>query len=894
VVEDGLGAERRRLAEARAGTAPWRRWGPHVSLRQWGTVREDYSEHGNAWSSFPHDHARSRAFRWGEDGLGGICDRWQHLCLAVSLWNERDPVLKERLFGLTNEEGNHGEDVKEVWWALDATPTHSWWRWLYRYPQAAFPYAALVDGNRRRSRQEPELELADTGVLDDGRFFDVEVALAKAAPHDLCVRITCTNHGPDAAPLHVLPHVWFRNTWSWGRDIRHPMLRARGDHRIVAHHLTLGRYWCSYDTTVPGFRGLLFTENETNFERLYGRPNRTPFVKDGIGDHVLHGRPTVNPEHIGTKAAAWWRLDLPPGGATTLQLRLSDQEAGAQFGAGFAEVFAARQREADEYHAELVDPGVAADQRHVLRRAVAGLLSSQQYYSFHVEPWLEGDPSQPRPPAARLHGRNRDWAHLANTDVLSMPDGWEYPWYAAWDLAFHMIPMAFVDADFAKDQLLLLCREWYMHPNGQLPAYEWAFGDVNPPVHAWAAWRVYKIDARNTGRPDVDFLERIFHKLLLNFTWWVNRKDAAGRNIFEGGFLGLDNVSVFDRSAPLPGGARLHQADATAWMAMFCLNMLAIAVELACTRRAYEDVATKFFEHFLAIASAAGSAGPDGVSLWDDGDGFFYDVVEVPGRPPQAVRARSIVGLVPLFAVETIEPEVFDVLPDFAARIRWFTRKRPHLCGNVFTLDPPADGRRRMLSLLDANRLARLLAHFLDEDAFLSPHGIRSLSREHARNPVRLHLDGQLFEIAYDPAESTTGAFGGNSNWRGPVWFPLNYLLIESLQKYHHFYGDRLTVELPTGSGERVDLARVAGELSDRLIALFVPGPDGRRPLNGGRDLLDLDPRFAEHVDFPEYFHGDTGAGLGALHQTGWTALVAKLIRQQAREHSPFGITLHH
>jgi hypothetical protein len=881
------------LAEDRAGTAAWRRWGPYVSLRQWGTVREDYSEHGAAWSSFPHDHARSRAYRWGEDGLAGVCDRWQHLCLGLAVWNERDPILKERLFGLTNEEGNHGEDVKEVWWAVDGTPTHSWWRWLYRYPQAEFPYERLVDENRRRSRDEPEFELADTGVLDDGRYFDVEWVLAKAAPNDLCVRIVCTNHGPDTAPLHVLPHVWFRNTWSWGRDIRHPMLRARGRDRLVAHHLTLGRFWCFFDPSAPGYRGLLFTENETNTVRLGGDAPCAPFAKDGINDHVLHGRPTVNPEQMGTKAAAWWRLELAPGASATLQLRLVDDEpSGGPFGATFAETFALRSREADEFHAELVAAEVPPAQQHVLRRAVAGLLSSKQYYSYHVEPWLEGDPAQPPPPAARRVGRNAEWTHLANTDVLSMPDPWEYPWYAAWDLAFHMIPMAFVDADFAKHQLLLLCREWYMHPNGQLPAYEWAFGDVNPPVHAWAAWRVYKIDARNTGTPDVDFLERVFHKLLLNFTWWVNRKDAAGRNIFEGGFLGLDNVSLFDRSAPPPGGAHLHQADATAWMAMFCLNMLAIAVELARRRPSYEDVATKFLEHFLAIAHAANHAGPDGVSLWDDDDGFFYDVVHRPGQAPVSLRVRSIVGLVPLFAVETIEPEVFDALPDFAARMRWFTRKRPHLCGNVFSLEQPAEGRRRMLSLLDGRRLTQVLAQVLDPHAFLSPYGIRSLSRDHADRPFRVHLDGQVHEIAYEPGESRGPAFGGNSNWRGPIWFPMNYLVIESLQKYAHFFGDRLTVELPTGSGHPATLDAVADELSRRLISLFVPGPDGRRPLNGGRDLYDLDPRFRHHVDFPEYFHGDTGAGLGAMHQTGWTALVAKLIRQQARPRSAVGITL--
>jgi hypothetical protein len=842
-------------------------------------VREDYSPGGDAWESFAYEHSRSRAYRWGEDGLGGICDRWQHLCFALALWNGRDPHLKERLFGLGNNEGNHGEDVKEYWWALDSTPTHSFMRMLYKYPQREFPYDRLVEESRRRDRSQPEFELVETGVFDDDRYFDVTLTYAKAGPDDICIVIECANRGPDPAPLHVLPTLWFRNTWAWGRDDRRPRLTTSvGDVGpvVVADHGSLGRFWLAAD----GHPDLLFCENESNAERLWGTPHGMPFPKDGINDHVVGGAPTVNPAGTGTKASAWYRLTVAAGGTVTLRLRLSRVAPSADtFGPDFDHVLAAREAEADEFFAAMTPPTTGAEARRVQRRAIAGLLWSKKHYRYDVREWLEGDPSGPPPAHERYHGRNADWSHLYNADIISMPDEWEYPWYAAWDLAFHMIPMAFVDAHFAKEQLLLFCREWFMHPNGQLPAYEWAFGDVNPPVHAWAAWRVYKIDAKNTGVKDYEFLERVFHKLLINFSWWVNRKDAGGSNVFDGGFLGLDNIGVFDRSAPLPTGARLEQSDATSWMAMYCLNMLAIALELAEHDGAYEDVATKFFEHFLAIADAMNNIGHDRVPLWNEEDGFFYDVLSLDGVQTP-IRIRSIVGLIPLFAVETLDPEVLEHLPDFQARMRWFQKNRPDLCRNIFELDVPGEGQRRLLSILDPAQLRRVLARMLDEDEFLSPHGVRSLSRWHATHPVELDVGGQPYRIDYEPAESGTWLFGGNSNWRGPVWFPINFLLVESLQKFHHYLGDGYTVEMPTGSGHEVTLAAVAGDLSNRLVGLFLPGEDGRRAVNGGVDLFDHDPWWRDHVTFSEYFHGDTGAGLGASHQTGWTALVAKLIRQ--------------
>jgi hypothetical protein len=867
-------AERRRLDEDREGTARWKWWGPYLPARQWGTVREDYSAGGTAWDYFPHDHARSRAYRWGEDGLGGICDRWQHLCFALALWNGNDPILKERLFGLTNSEGNHGEDVKEYWWPLDSTPTHSWMRWLYKYPQRAFPYDDLVAENGRRGVDRPEYELVDTGVFADNRYFDVTLTYAKATPEDICIVVECTNRGPEPAPLHVLPTLWFRNTWAWGRDDRHPWLQLDGD-RVEASHVLFGQRWLAAEAVNAG--DWLFCDNETNFQRLYGAPNATPYPKDGINDHVIHGASAVNPANSGTKAAAWYRLTFDPGATETIRLRLSEHPLDDPFGTEFQETLHARHAEADEFYADLA-PDASPAARDVQRRAFAGLLWAKKHYRYDVHQWIEGDPGLPPPPLGRSNGRNAHWPHLYNADIISMPDEWEYPWYAAWDLAFHMIPLALVDPEFAKDQLLLFCREWYMHPNGQLPAYEWAFEDVNPPVHAWAAWRVFKIDAIRQGERDWGFLERVFHKLLMNFSWWINRKDAEGNNLFEGGFLGLDNIGLFDRSRPLPNGRILEQSDATSWMAMYCLNMLAIAVELAHHDPTYEDVCTKFFEHFLTIASAATHRA--GLSLWDEDDGFFYDVLvdQQGGRLP--LKVRSWVGLIPLFAVETFDGSVLHELAEFRSRASWFIRKRPDQCQNFHVLDFGGSRERHLLSLVGPNRLRRILMRMLDETEFLSGHGLRSVSKVHENEPVRLDLEGEEYEVRYQPGDSDTYLFGGNSNWRGPVWFPLNYLMIESLQKFHHFLGDEFTIEFPTGSGRECTLWEVAGELAHRLTSLFVPDGNGRRPTNGDVDLFDLDEHWKDHVTFHEFFHGDTGSGLGASHQTGWTALVAKLIRQ--------------
>ena len=867
-------AEQDRLDADREGTARWKWWGPYLPARQWGTVREDYSAGGTAWDYFPHDHARSRAYRWGEDGLGGICDRWQHLCFGLALWNENDPILKERLFGLTNSEGNHGEDVKEYWWALDSTPTHSWMQWLYKYPQRAFPYSDLLEENGRRGVDRPEYELVDTGVFDDDRYFDVVLTYAKAAPEDICIVVDVTNRGPDPAPVHVLPHLWFRNTWAWGRDDRRPHLEMDGGD-VKAVHGNLGERWFASEGTVED--DWLFCENETNFQRIFGSDNGTPFPKDGINDHVVHGAPTVNPARSGSKAAPWHRLTVAPGETKSVRLRLSDVQHAEPFGADFDAAIRDRRAEADEFYRELA-PTASAEAKAVQRRAMAGLLWAKKHYRYDVRQWLEGDPANPPPPPGRDHGRNQHWGHLYNADIISMPDEWEYPWYAAWDLAFHMIPIALVDPDFAKEQLLLFCREWYMHPNGQLPAYEWAFEDVNPPVHAWAAWRVFKIDSIQTGKKDFEFLERIFHKLLMNFSWWVNRKDAEGNNLFEGGFLGLDNIGLFDRSRPLPSGHTLEQSDATSWMAMYCLNMLAMAAELAHHDPTYEDVCTKFFEHFLTIASAATYR--DGHSLWDDSDGFFYDVLvdDMNNRIP--LRVRSMVGLIPLFAVESFDTEQLQNLPEFRKRADWFIRKRPEQCRALHVADWGGDREKHFLALVGPRKLRRILTRMLDESEFLSPYGLRSLSKAHEDDPVRLDLHGETLEVRYQPSDSDTHLFGGNSNWRGPIWFPLNYLMIESLQKFHHFLGDDYKVEYPTGSGNELTLWEVATELSHRLARIFLPDGDGRRPVNGGVDRFDFDEHWKDHPTFFEFFHGDTGKGLGASHQTGWTALVAKLIRQ--------------
>jgi hypothetical protein len=873
-------AEALHLEEDARREKNWKRWGPYVSERAWGTVREDYSPYGSAWDYLPHDHARSKAYRWNEDGLGGICDRQQFICFALALWNGRDPILKERLFGLTGSEGNHGEDVKEYYFYLDSTPTHSYMKFLYKYPQAEFPYTRLVEENHRRGRGTSEFELTDTGVFEDDRYCDVCVEYAKAAPEDILIRIQIINRGPEAAPLHLLPTVWFRNTWTGGLDARRPHLRALDRTTIELSHQYYDRRWLYCD----GSPELLFTENETNLRRLYGANNNSPYVKDGINDYIVHGmRDAVNPKQTGTKAAAHYPLTVGPGEPVTVRLRFTDREMpspGEAFGADFDPTFSARQSEADEFYATVTPEGLSPDARNVMRQALAGLLWSKQFYSYEVRRWLKGDPAVPEPPAERLRGRNHEWTHLYNADVISMPDKWEYPWYAAWDLAFHCIPLALVDPDFAKEQLILLLREWYMHPNGQLPAYEWAFGDVNPPVHAWAAWRVYKIEQKRRGRGDRKFLERVFHKLMLNFTWWVNRKDAEGRNVFQGGFLGLDNIGVFDRSAPLPTGGHIEQSDGTSWMGMYCLNMLAIALELAREDPAYEDVASKFWEHFVYIAYAMNNLGDEGIELWDEADGFYYDVLHLPDGQHFPLKVRSMVGLIPLFAVETLEPELLARLPGFKRRLEWFIDNRPDLTRNLACMRTPGHEEQRLLSIVDRDRLRRVLRYMLDEEEFLSPYGIRALSRVHRDHPYTLSVNGMEHRVDYEPAESSTGLFGGNSNWRGPIWFPVNYLLIESLQKFHYYLGDSYKVECPTGSGQMMTLWEVAAEISRRLTRIFLRGPDGHRPVYGSTEKFQRDPYWQDSVLFYEYFHGDNGAGIGASHQTGWTGLVAKLLQQ--------------
>lgn len=858
--------EAERLRENDGEDAAWHRWGPYLSERQWGTVREDYSPGGTAWDYLTHDQARSRAYRWGEDGLAGWGDRHGILHVALALWNGQDPILKERLFGLTNGQGNHGEDVKECYWYLDATPTHSYGRMLYKYPQAAFPYEELIQRNARAGREAPEFELPDTGVFDGDRYFDVEIEHAKADAQTVVFRVTVHNRGPEAAEIWVLPHVWFRNTWSWRAGEPHPALRLENGHVRVEHP----RYGC-LRFSVEDAQEWLFTENDTNVERIFGAHNDGPYVKDAFHRHVVDGEAdAINPNQQGTKAAASLRLNVSPGGSVEVRYALSP---GQPFMGAIDEVIRARREEADAFYAALA-PGLPPEVAKVQRQAFAGMLWSKQFYHYDVETWLKGDPGQPPPPPERE--RNRIWRNVHVASVMSMPDAWEYPWFAAWDLAFHTIPLALVDPKFAKEQLILLMREWMMHPNGQIPAYEWNFGDLNPPVHAWAALRVYEID----GRWDVEFLQRAFHKLLLNFTWWINRKDFEGNNVFEGGFLGLDNIGVFDRNRHLPPGYTLEESDATSWMAMFCLNMLDIALVLAHHDQAYEDVASKFFEHFMYIATALNSSEIGVTDLWDEEDGFYYDALLHPDGTVEPNRVHSFVGLIPLFAVTTVEPEEIARFEGFRKRMEWFLDNRPDLTMNAASMEKPGSGRRTLLSAVGPKRLDRILRRVLDPSEFLSDHGLRSVSKYHAEHPFMLTLGDETHSIDYEPGESTSGAFGGNSNWRGPVWFPVNYILIESLQKFDYYFGAGFTVPEPEPGGPPMTLANVAADLEARLLGLFLPGRDGRRPCNGGDDRLDFDPHWKDLILFSEYFHGDTGKGLGAAHQTGWTGLVAKLIQQ--------------
>jgi hypothetical protein len=886
--------EEKRLEESRSQSAHWKRWGPYLAERAWGTVREDYSADGAAWEYLPHEQARSKAYRWNEDGLGGICDRHQYICFALALWNGRDPILKERLYGLTGNQGNHGEDVKEYYFYLDSTPTHSYMKFLYKYPQGEFPYARLIKENQSRDKLAPEFELMDTGLFDEDRYFDVFIEYAKTDVEDILIKISATNHGQEAAELHLLPSLWFRNTWSWDGKTPRPQLRQVDDGTkaskrkesarasvIEVEHDYYDTRWL-YCENAPE---LLFTENDTNTQKLYGAQNASPYVKDGINDYVVHGtKEAVNPGRVGTKAAANYVLNVGAGETATIRLRLTNKTAtalkGNLFDESFENVFIERQREADEFYAAIIPQDVSTDTQSVMRQSLAGLLWSKQFYHYVVKEWLEGDPAQPPPPKERWNGRNNEWGHLYNADVISMPDKWEYPWYAAWDLAFHCISLALVDSDFAKQQLVLMLREWYMHPSGQIPAYEWAFGDVNPPVHAWAALRVYRIEKKRRGVGDRAFLERVFHKLLLNFTWWVNRKDTEGNNIFEGGFLGLDNIGVFDRSAPLPAGGYIEQSDGTSWMAMYTLNLLEIALELASEDPVYEDVASKFWEHFLHIAHAMNNVGHNNIELWNEEDGFYYDVLHQPDGTHFPIKVRSMVGLIPLFAVGTLEPEIADHLKGFERRLEWFIRNRPDMTGDVACIITPGRRERRLLAIVDQDKLRRLLEVMLDEEEFFSPYGIRALSRFHKEHPYKLQLNGTEYRVDYEPAESSTGLFGGNSNWRGPVWFPVNYLIIESLQKFHYYLGDDFKVECPTGSGRMMNLWEVAAEISRRLSHIFLRDEKGRRPVFGGSEKFQTDPHWKDYVLFYEYFHGDNGAGLGASHQTGWTGLVAKLIQQ--------------
>ncbi|MGA7988781.1 MAG: glucosidase [Candidatus Dormiibacterota bacterium] len=870
---NGMGmddAERARLIE----DAPaWRRWGPYLSERAWGTVREDYSANGDAWDYLPHDHARSRAYRWSEDGLGGLCDEHQLLCFAFAFWNGADPILKERIFGLTGPQGNHGEDAKEYWWYVDSTPTHSWMRWRYLYPQQPYPYDELVEENARRTPFDPEYELADTGVLDAG-FWDITVDYAKESPDDFVMELRARNAGGAAASLHVLPTLWFRNTWAWGITDTVPAMRWDVN-RIVADHTVIGRFHLSGD----GDPQPLFCDNESNATRLWGSSSRSAFPKDAINDHIVNGTADVNPAQTGTKAALHYVLRVDAGAVATVRLRFGQRDAGASRDVT-GEVLQVRAAEADAFYASVLKGALTTDEQLVVRSALGAMLWSKQFYHYNVARWLDGDPAEPPPPSQRLDGRNAGWRHVDNADVISMPDKWEYPWFAAWDLGFQCVALAHVDPAFAKEQLILLCREWYMHANGQLPAYEWSFDDVNPPVHAWAALRVFEID----GATDHAFLARVFHKLLINFTWWVNREDAEGNNIFEGGFLGLDNIGAFDRSALIPRGGHLEQSDGTAWMAMYSLNLLEMALILAAHDRTYEDVATKFFEHFTAIATAMNEQG-----LWDNEAGFYYDSLHLADGTRIPIQARSIVGLIPLCASTTLGHDTLQLLPDFAERLRLFIKLKPRFAAAVSLAMEPDERENRLLAIVDPDRLRRILTYLVDESEFLSDHGLRGLSKYHAEHPLDINIDGTVARLDYEPAESTSRLFGGNSNWRGPVWFPVNHLIIEALRMYHRFLGDGWTVEYPSGSGRQAHLGAIADDIAARLAAIFLEDAQGIRPVVAGTALYRR-PDLAGLIPFHEYFHADNGRGLGASHQTGWTGLVADLLLRRTRPRDRYDI----
>ncbi len=874
-------AEHKRLADSQARRADWKNWGPYVSDRAWGTVREDYSATGEAWEYFDFWQAHRRAYRWNEDGLGGVCNRLQNICLAVALWNEEDPILKERLFGLTGTQGNHGEDVKEYYYYLDSTPTHSYMKMLYKYPQVRFPYEELVEENSRRGKEQPEFELVDA-LHDDwanGRYFDIIIEYAKADQEDILCQITAVNRSAQPAPLHILPHIWYRNDWSWGHDHQRPRLQEKEGYIQTSHRHLGDRFWYVQIAQSEQTPTLLFTENKTNYQALFDVPNPSPFVKDGINEAVVNGRiQDTNPQKQGSKAAAHTQFIIAPGASVTVQVRFCPVENNTPF-ADFATILQQRISEADEFYQAIHAPKLNADQRAVQRQAFAGLMWNKQFYHYAVDLWLKGDPASPPPPKNRQNGRNHNWTHLYNLDVISMPDKWEYPWYAAWDLAFHTLPIAMIDPEWAKRQLILMMREWYMHPNGQIPAYEWAFGDVNPPVHAWACYHVYQITRDQSGVADIPFLEKVFHKLLLNFTWWVNRKDSDGNNVFQGGFLGLDNIGVFDRSHPLPGGGHLDQADGTAWMGMYALNMLSIALELARHRPAYEDVATKFFEHFIYIAKAINAPCDQG-GLWHEEDGFYYDNLHEKNGRRHPMRLQSFVGLIPLYAVATIDPDLIAQLPQFQKRTQWFMKYRPDLMKNLSYMREPGQNGRLLLSLVSPAKLQRIAQRMFDPQQFLSDYGLRSLSKIYEQRPFTIQQEQHTYSVDYQPAESNTHLFGGNSNWRGPIWLPTNYLMVESLHRFHRYYGDDFTIEFPTGSGNFISLAEAAQNLTQRLSAIFLLDEDGKRPYLGDNPLMQNNPHWQKHILFHEYFHGDNGSGIGASHQTGWTALIARLLQK--------------
>ena len=892
-----MNAEKQRLLENKERKAYWTRWGPYVSERQWGTVREDYSENGTAWEYFPHSQSLSRAYRWGEDGIAGICDNHQRLCFALAFWNEQDPIVKEKMFGLTGNQGNHGEDVKEYYFYLDNTPTHSYMKYLYKYPQSEYPYADLVEENQRRGKDASEYELLDTGVFDEDKYFDIFIEYAKASDEDILIKVTAHNRGEVEKPLHILPTLWFRNTWSWYKDAKKPKLKVYaqkdGYSVIEASHPSLGERWlyCS-NVRANGRSPLLFTENETNNQLLFNTDNASPYVKDGINNYVVNGdRNAINPDNIGTKFASHYQLSIPAGESRTIELRLCDSNSLENPFTDIDNVFERQKQEADEFYHSLTPQDIPEDQRNVQRQAFAGMLWNKQFYYYVVEDWLQGDPNTAPPPQSRKNGRNSQWKTLFNDDIISMPDKWEYPWYASWDLAFHLIPLAILDPEYAKLQLSRLTREWYMHPSGQIPAYEWAFSDVNPPVQAWAAWQVYTLEEKYWGSKDKDFLERIFQKLLLNFTWWVNREDAAGKNVFEGGFLGLDNIGIFDRSQELPTGGNLEQADATSWMATYSLKMLQIALELAQDRPPYEDIASKFFEHFLYIADAMNQVG-DGVALWDEEDGFYYDAINFHDGRHYPLKVRSLVGLIPLLGVSVAKPSTIKNLSGFKKRLEWFIHNRLDLKKNVACMETEGVGAKRLLALCyatarddgESNKLQRLLSYMFDEAEFLSPYGIRSVSKYHKDHPFVMNVNGTKYQVDYEPAESTSGMFGGNSNWRGPIWFPINYLLLEALQNFYEYLGDDFEVEFPTGSGELKNLSQIIVELAVRMTSIFLRDDSGKRPVFGSIEKFQNDPHWRDYIYFHEYFHGNNGAGLGASHQTGWTGVVAHMIQLWAEK----------